>query len=199
MKKKRKSKIEHAVIKGIFTNSLTATVWVFELLINMGIMTMEAFLNPSLYKEPAYFSFDSINTENNKKTKKKKPSEVSIKQSLWRLRKAGFVEKKGKNFFLTKKGKAIADYFLKRKKVMGIKWDRKYRLVIFDIPEKNKKTRDWLREELYLIGYRKLQESVLVGKYPLPEDLINDIKRNKIGNFVNYVLADKIYKNIFDK
>ncbi len=189
-------------MKNILGNSITATVWIFELLINMGILTMEVFLNPSLYKEPAYFSFESGKSDSANKSKKsnrKKPSEISIRQSLWRLRKAGFVEKKGNNFLFTKKGKVIADYILKRKEIVDKKWDGKYRLVIFDIPEKNKKIRDWLRQELYFIGYKKLQESVLAGKHPLPADLIDDIKKNKIGNFVNYVLADKIYKNIFDK
>src|SRR4030043_2373361 len=98
---KRKAKVQYAVVSSILSGSLTATAWIFELLINMGILTMEAFLNPSLYKEPAYFSFESVDAENgkNKKNKKKKPSKFSIKQSLWRLRKAGFVEKKEKNYF----------------------------------------------------------------------------------------------------
>jgi len=199
MNKKKNSKIEHTLIKNILGGSITATVYVFELLINMGILTMEAFLSPSLYKEPSYFSFESSTEGKKRRSKRKKPSDVSIRQSLWRLRKAGFIEKKEKNYFFTEKGKIIANHILKRKKIISKKWDGKYRLVIFDIPEKNKKTRDWLRQELYLIGYKKLQESVLIGRHPLPEDLISSIKQNKIGNFVNYVLADKIYKNIFDK
>jgi len=76
------------------------------------------------------------------------------------------------------------------------KWDRKYRVVIFDIPENKRKIRNWLREELYLLDYKKLQESVLIGKYALPDDLIEEIKKYKIGNYVNYLLVDKVYKNI---
>ncbi len=198
---KKKSKIQYLIVRNILNGSLTATVWIFELFINMGILTAEVFLNPSLHKEPSYFSFDAINTKDNKRNKKKnkKPSKFSIKQSLWRLRRAGFVEKKGKSYFLTKKGKKLADYILSRKKVFEKKWDGKLRVVIFDIPERNSKGRDWLRQELYLIGYKKLQESVLIGKWSLPEDLIRDIKKKKIGNFVNYILAEKVYKNIISK
>jgi len=196
---KRKAKIQYTIVSSILSGSLTATAWIFELLMNMGILTVEAFLNPSLYKEPVYFSFDSINAENSKnikKSKKKKPSKISIKQSLWRLKKAGFVEKRGKEYFFTKKGKQLASYILARKKIFEKKWDGKYRVVIFDIPEKSYKDRDWLRQELYLIGYKKLQESVMIGEKPLPEDLIRDIKQRKIGNFVNYIMAEKVYKNI---
>ncbi len=197
----RKAKAQHTITRNILKGSFTATVWIFELLMNMGILTMEAFLNPSLYKEPAYFSFESVGAENgkNKKNKKKKPSKFSIKQSLWRLKKAGFVEKKEKNYFLTEKGKQLANYILARKKIFARKWDGKFRIVIFDIPEKNCKDRDWLRQEIYLIGYKKLQESVMIGEKPLPEDLIRNIKQRKIGNFVNYILAEKVYKNIIGK
>lgn len=193
--KKKNSKIEGALAKNILGKSLTATAWIFELLINMGVLTVEAFLSPNPYADPPAFSFRSGSAD--KQKKKYKPSDVSIKQSIWRLKKAGFVDNKGKEFFLTEKGKKLANYIMARKKIMTRKWDGRYRIIIFDIPEKSKKTRDWLRHELYMIGYKKLQESVLVGRYPLPEDLIKDIKQNKIGNFVNYILADKIYKNIF--
>jgi hypothetical protein len=191
--------IQNTIVKNILRGSFTATVWIFELLINMGIMTMEAFLNPSLYKEPVYFSFESIDTKNSRKKAKNKPSEIAIRQSIWRLKKAGFVEKKGNFFFLTEKGKKLAGYILSRKKIFDKKWDGKFRIVIFDIPEKSRKDRNWLRQELYFLKYRKLQESVFIGKHPLPQDLIKDIKQKKMGNFVNYILADKIYKNIFDK
>jgi len=64
-------------------------------------------------------------------------------------------------------------------------------------PEKQRKIRSWFRQELYLLNYKKLQESVFISKYSLTEDLIKEIKSHKIGNCVNYLLVDKIYKNIF--
>lgn len=195
----KKANIQYTIAKNVLNNTLTATAWIFELLINMGILTVEAFLSPSLYKEPVYFSLESINDESVRKNKKNKPNNIAIKQSLWRLKKSGFVGKSGKMYYFTKKGKNLASYILARKKIIEKKWDGKYRIVIFDIPETKNKDRDWLRQELYLIGFKKLQESVMVGKNSLPEDLIRDIKRRKIGNFVNYILAEKIYANVFSK
>ncbi len=102
-------------------------------------------------------------------------------------------------YFFNQKGKKLVSYILARKKVIEKKWDKKYRIVIFDIPEKKFRDRNWLRQELYLIGYKKLQESVMIGKSPLPQDLVKDIKRMRIGNYVNYILAEKIYANFIER
>src|SRR3989344_687845 len=47
-----------------------------------------------------------------------------------------------------------------------IKWDRKWRIVMFDIPEKLKGLRDSLRLHFREIGMIELQKSVLVYPYP---------------------------------
>lgn len=46
------------------------------------------------------------------------------------------------------------------------KWDKKWRVVIFDVPERYKKTRDALRVRLRQLGLHQLQESVYVSPYP---------------------------------
>ena len=46
------------------------------------------------------------------------------------------------------------------------KWDDQWRLVIFDIPVKQKVARDILRGRLKLLGFRQLQESVWIHPYP---------------------------------
>ena len=63
-------------------------------------------------------------------------------------------------------------------------------------PKRKRRPGDWLRQELYLLNYKKLQESVFISKHSLTVDLIKEIKTNKIGNCVNYLLVDKVYKNI---
>jgi CRISPR-associated endonuclease Cas2 len=73
------------------------------------------------------------------------------------------------------------------------KWDGKYRLVIFDIPEKKNKIRAWLRQELYSLNFSQLQKSVFIGKYPLPDEIIREVKKAGISDCVNYLLVDKIF------
>ena len=45
------------------------------------------------------------------------------------------------------------------------KWDRKWRMVFFDVPEKEKRRRDDLRGFLKMLGMEQLQESVFVSPY----------------------------------
>jgi hypothetical protein len=194
--KKKIDKLSGKIARNILKGTLSATAWTFDFLANAGVLTVEVFLNPSLYHEPSYVTFKDC--KNYFVTKEKFDiQETAIKQSIWRLRRAGFVAKKGSGFYLTQKGKELASYILGRKTVLAKKWDKKYRVVIFDIPEKKKKTRDWLRQELLMLGYKKLQESVFIGKHPLPADLIKSIKNNEIGNCVNYLLIERTYKNVF--
>ncbi len=55
------------------------------------------------------------------------------------------------------------------------KWDKKWHLVIFDIPEKKKLAREALREKLKDLGLIKLQDSVWVTPFPCEQE-INLIK-----------------------
>lgn len=162
---------------------------VFGFLIDLGEMTIETFLNPSLYADLPSGNL-RFSLENNK------PKEATIKQTISRMQKHGLIKNEDGKYALTVIGKNIAKYILGRKKIFEKKWDKKYRVVIFDIPEKKKHLRNWLREELYLLKYEKLQESVLVGKFPLPKDLIREIRNKKINKFVDYLLVEKIYSKL---
>ena len=44
------------------------------------------------------------------------------------------------------------------------RWDKKWRLVLFDVPEENKNARDALRRKLRELGFYKLQKSCFI--YP---------------------------------
>ena len=46
------------------------------------------------------------------------------------------------------------------------------RLVIFDIPERERKKRDILRVELIGSDFQMLQKSVWIGRRPLPKDFV---------------------------
>lgn len=71
-------------------------------------------------------------------------------------------------------------------------WDRKYRIIIFDIKEWKRGIRDELRNWLIKLGFRRLQNSVWV--YPFEcEEIISLLKTKfKIGKEVLYITADKI-------
>lgn len=57
-------------------------------------------------------------------------------------------------------------------RVLGdIEKDGKWRIVVFDIPEKKRHGRDALREKLCELGFYELQKSVLVFPYPCQDEL----------------------------
>jgi|SRR3989338_1947791 len=88
---------------------------------------------------------------------------------LSRLQFAGLVERRGRKrqsiWRLTKAGNMKAEN--SKPKPDGIQ-----RLVIFDIPEKERKKRRVIRGELTSLGYSQLQKSVWVGAIPLPKDFV---------------------------
>lgn len=192
MAREKNLRFTRSIARSILDNSFSTSAWIFTTLIGIGEITVQSFLAPSYYANLP----EPIDLFADQKEKKLNVKEITIRQSIRRLQKQGFVKKDQNRYVLTKLGKKLAEYVMNRKNIIDAKWDKKYRVVIFDIPEEQKKIRDWFRQELGLLSYRSLQKSVFVSKFPLTSDLIKEIKRKKIGNCVNYLLVDKVYKNI---
>jgi DNA-binding transcriptional regulator PaaX len=72
------------------------------------------------------------------------------------------------------------------------KWDKKWRLVVFDIPENHKQGRNAFSAKLREMGFFQFQKSVWITPYPC-EDEIDFIKEiYEIRNFVRVITAEKI-------
>lgn len=71
------------------------------------------------------------------------------------------------------------------------KWDKRWRLVIFDIPEKYRRARDMFRIRLRQLGLCLLQESVYIHPYPCANEI--DFLRELYGIpvRVRYLLVEK--------
>jgi hypothetical protein len=121
-----------------------------------------------------------------------------IKSSLVRLKERGLIEfqkRNNKSFVcLTEKGqKKLLKYQLREKVIRKPrKWDKKWRVVIFDIKEQARNLREGLRQELSNLGFVKLQNSVWVHPYEC-EEIIGMIKAYfEIGKDVLYMVVEKI-------
>lgn len=55
-------------------------------------------------------------------------------------------------------------------------------IVMYDIPHKLKKERDWFRRQLIKFDYVMIQRSVWVGPSPLPKEFLEYLKEIKIGD-----------------
>ena len=72
------------------------------------------------------------------------------------------------------------------------KWDGKWRIVIFDIPDKKKKNREIFREKLKEIGCFQLQESVFVFPFDFKEIVDYFKSVFMIRPCVQYIIANNI-------
>ncbi|OGI65780.1 hypothetical protein A3A95_01520 [Candidatus Nomurabacteria bacterium RIFCSPLOWO2_01_FULL_39_18] len=71
-------------------------------------------------------------------------------------------------------------------------WDKKWRIVMFDIPEKLKGLRDSLRLHFREIGLTELQKSVFVYPYPCSNEIEFILELYNARKYVRFVLAEKV-------
>lgn len=132
------------------------------------------------------------------RTKYVRQRSYRFKSSLSRLIGAGYVvlaEEAGKKRVrLTPKGERCAALMGEGKLVpkKPAYWDKKWRVLIFDIPERRRKTRAQIRATLTTLGFVRLQDSVWVFPYDC-EDLVTLLKADlKIGKDLLYLIVDKL-------
>lgn len=120
-------------------------------------------------------------------------SKQTLSTTLNRLKSQGLVKNSGgrryRTWLATEKGKSkikFYGYHIKPAKPDGIP-----RLVMYDIPESERKRRDWLRTELVACEYQPLQRSVWLGYSPLPEEFILSLQNLNLKNKVHIVSIHK--------
>lgn len=127
---------------------------------------------------------------------------IRFQQEMARLERAGFIKKyfDGKKHWveLRPKGKNQLKRFVTQDIEIAVpsKWDRKWRLVIYDIANDKKDIRQIIKNKLDNIGFVKLQESV----YVFPFDCNKEIELIKtmyfVQEYVQYITADQIETEI---
>ncbi|MFA6251237.1 MAG: hypothetical protein WC603_01260 [Candidatus Paceibacterota bacterium] len=111
--------------------------------------------------------------------------------SLKKLITDGYVQEKMINnrkiFSLTNKGKLRYES-LKEKKQK--RWDGKWRLVSFDVYEKNRNKRNLLRKELQSYGFQMIHQSTWAYPYPCDEYIALLKSDLSFGKNVQYMLVE---------
>lgn len=83
---------------------------------------------------------------------------------------------------------AFAHLTVSRKK----RWDKRWRMIMFDIPERRRKDRDRLRHFMLEAGFVQFQQSVWIYPYEC-EDLVTLLKvEMRLGNSVRYAIIEKL-------
>jgi hypothetical protein len=84
------------------------------------------------------------------------------------------------------KEKAIQCDFDRMEIKKPIRWDKKWRIVIFDIPEKRRKTRDALRHKLAQLGFLEYQHSVFVYPFSCRNEIDFIVEFFRVREYVRY-------------
>src|SRR3989344_2778888 len=114
-------------------------------------------------------------------------------QTIKRLREQGFIELIEDRELVLRLTDSGKDRALWKKMMHGdVKWDGKWRLVIWDIPEKRRLARDLLRFKLKQLGFTQWQKSVWASKINCTEVLRNFIKQVGIEDWVMIIESDNI-------
>jgi hypothetical protein len=115
-----------------------------------------------------------------------------IAQALCRLRAKGFITSGTK---LSRRGTVRAESaraYLEARPTVPRRWDRKWRIVLFDVWEQRRAARNRLRSILEHAGFVKMQESVWVYPYPCEELFAFMRSHLRLGPGIRYVIADEI-------
>lgn len=155
-----------------------------------------------------FFEASSIYRVGAKKYRQERDFERSdFKERIKYLKKRGlietFVEGKERYFEITPKGLTkINDYRIDNIKINNFdKWDGKWRLVIYDIPEKRKNNRDWLQKKLLELNFVKIQDSVYVHPFECTKEILTISSLLMISQYVLISISDIIQgeEEIIDK
>ncbi|PIP17727.1 MAG: CRISPR-associated endonuclease Cas2 [Parcubacteria group bacterium CG23_combo_of_CG06-09_8_20_14_all_35_9] len=152
---------------------------------------IETFQQPITMKKVLYREFYKEQIQFCKSKREKNRFYTTIrrlkKDKYFQIKKDGrklkyLLTPKGKTKVLKAKGK------LKREK----KWDGKWRMVVFDIPEKKRKNRDIFRNGLQEFGFKMLQKSVWISPYPVLGEIEDLAKDYFVKFYINLLVVESI-------
>lgn len=163
----------------------------------IGAITVDAFFNPKYAKK---YGYTPTNFSKNNS---------ACRAAFSRLKSRNFIKQRGAIYYLTTKGeKEVFFNYLKNNNLNRFpenenkKWDGKWRIMFFDIPEKKRKYRDELRLMLKAIGFKEFQKSVWIYPYKVPDLLKEILFEEKMKHYVRLITTmdieyDKDWKRVF--
>jgi len=117
-----------------------------------------------------------------------------IARRSYNLKRSPYFVFKDNKFYLSSKGRMeIIKNVIEEKKKLK-KWDKRWRAVIFDIPESRRNQRNFLRKELKWMGFKELQHSIWITPYNIEKELLFLLKLWHIdfSGDIRFLLVDKI-------
>ena len=119
----------------------------------------------------------------------------SFRHTIRRLKRRGYLEvvKKHNQKFLKLTHSGELSILVQKAGVKKTdKWDGKWRVIIYDIPEESKEKRKLLRYLLKKNHFYKLQASVYITPYPLNREALDYLKVSGLSIFIRIFRVDEM-------
>lgn len=158
---------------------LTKTQQILIYLVEKGLLLKETLYNPAGFLRHELQIRDRIEMQ-------------AFYNVIGRLKREGYLEEIEENgrkkIRATLRAKFKIIKFRRKSKI----WDGKWRIVVFDIPEIQKKMRNFFRKRLQDIGYRQLQKSVWICPYNIADNTEDLIELCNAREYVHYLLVEEL-------
>ena len=113
---------------------------------------------------------------------------------IYKLKKEGLIQTGDRGWQITRLGlnkiKELKNKLLKRPNYKKEK-DDLLKIFAFDVPERCKNDRDWIRLVLKELGFEMLQKSLWVGRIKLPQEFIEDLQRKGLIDYIKILAVSK--------
>lgn len=112
---------------------------------------------------------------------------------LSRMKKDGLIERKSEKWAITPKGRGKLSLWRNRPRAPQYLGEdsNNLRIIAFDIPEKERGKRAWLRSALKNMGFKMVQQSIWAGKRNIPKQFLKDLQGLKIIQHVDIFTVTK--------
>jgi len=161
---------------------LPATKIILSVLWEIGKITTESFFPPQYARKYGY------------STALKKRYYFSLRH----LNRRGVIEKNKNGIYrLAKHGEkeAFLAHLSTESKMFKPKkqrWDGKWRIIFFDIPEKKRHYRDYLRTILKAVGFKEFQKSTWIYPHPVPNFVKEMLFEENIKHYTRLITTHEI-------
>ena len=158
------------------------------------ILLSLAFLGDEFFKVVQPYSFQM------KKLAGILPSDyplTNFKKNFYLMLKTEEIERVVKNgqpyLRLSNRGKKIITRDFSLIALQNKPWDGYWRIIAYDVPEKYKKTRYLLQQELQTLGFGMMQKSIYISPHDLAEDIQEYLESNHLSDFAFVSVAKRIF------
>lgn len=124
-------------------------------------------------------------------------NENSFYTAIARLRRRRMIDKGGYGYALTPRGewaamKAAVQRGMHTQRLEPGKWDGKWRMILFDFPERKRPDRDYIRGVLKKVGFKEFQRSTWISPHKIPAYLNRLFKDQRLKDHVRVITTQDI-------